>query len=107
MNHDNRVGPRNKRVNLDEFLDYYNFVSMGIEDDLYFITMVQNEWKINPYYYSKVISKQQQNWRYCPHFFFNACFLNKFYIEKVQTNISLKALILEQCSGLGWVDLMK
>ena len=58
MNHDNRVGPRNKRVNLDEFLDYYNFVSMGIEDDLYFITMVQNEWKINPYYYSKVISKQ-------------------------------------------------
>ena len=57
MNHDNRVGPRNKRVTLDEFLDYYNFVSMGIEDDLYFIEMVQNEWKINPYY-SKVNSQQ-------------------------------------------------
>ena len=53
MNHDNRVGPRNKRVTLDEFLDYYNFVSMGIEDDSYFITMIQNSWKINPYY-SKV-----------------------------------------------------
>ena len=57
MNHDNRVGPRNKRVTLDEFLDYYNFVSMGIEDDLYFVEMVQNEWKINPYY-SKVSSQQ-------------------------------------------------
>ena len=57
MNHDNRVGPRNKRVNLDEFLDYYNFVSMGIDDDLYFVEMVQNEWKINPYY-SKVSSQQ-------------------------------------------------
>ena len=57
MNHDNRVGPRNKRVTLDEFLDYYNFVSMGIEDDSYFITMVQNSWKINPYY-SKVSNPQ-------------------------------------------------
>ena len=50
MNHENRVGPRNKRVTLDEFLDYYNYVSMGIEDDLYFVTMIQNSWKINPYY---------------------------------------------------------
>ena len=57
MNHDNRVGPRNKRVTLDEFLDYYNFVSMGIEDDNYFITMIQNAWKINPYY-SKVSNPQ-------------------------------------------------
>ena len=57
MNHDNRVGPRNKRVTFDEFLDYYNFVSMGIEDDSYFITKVQNEWKINPYY-SKVNNPQ-------------------------------------------------
>jgi Ca2+-binding EF-hand superfamily protein len=50
MNHDNRVGPRNKRVTLDEFLDYYNFISMGIEDDNYFINLVQNSWKLNPYY---------------------------------------------------------
>ena len=50
MNHENRVGPRNKRVTLDEFLDYYNYVSMGIDDDLYFVTMIQNSWKINPYY---------------------------------------------------------
>ena len=59
MNHDNRVGPRNKRVTLDEFLDYYNFVSMGIEDDLYFITMVQNSWRINPYY-SKASNPQKE-----------------------------------------------
>ena len=57
MNHDNRVGPRNKRVTLDEFLDYYNYVSLGIDDDLYFISMVQNSWKINPYY-SKVSGSQ-------------------------------------------------
>ena len=50
MNHDNRVGPRNKRVTLDEFLDYYNYVSMGIEDDSYFISLIQNSWKLNPYY---------------------------------------------------------
>ena len=50
MNHDNRVGPRNKRVTLDEFLDYYNYVSMGIDDDSYFINLIQNSWKLNPYY---------------------------------------------------------
>jgi Ca2+-binding EF-hand superfamily protein len=49
MNHDNRVGPRNKRVTLDEFLDYYNYISMGIEDDAYFISLIQNSWKLNPY----------------------------------------------------------
>ena len=30
---------------------------MGIEDDLYFIAMVQNSWRINPYY-SKVSTPQ-------------------------------------------------
>ena len=50
MNHDNKVGPRNKRVTLDEFIDYYNYVSMGIEDDNYFISLIQNSWKLNPYY---------------------------------------------------------
>ena len=37
MNHDNKVGPINKRVTFDEFLDYYNYVSMGIDDYSYFI----------------------------------------------------------------------
>ena len=59
MNHDNRVGPRNKRVTLEEFLDYYNFVSMGIDDDFYFVSMVQNEWKINPFY-SKINKPQNE-----------------------------------------------
>ena len=57
MNHDNRAGPRNKRVTYDEFQDYYNFVSMGIDDDSYFVEMVQNSWKINPFY-SKVSNPQ-------------------------------------------------
>ena len=60
MNHDNRVGPRNKRVSYDEFLDYYNFVSMGIDDDSYFVEKVQNEWKINPFY-SKVSNPQNED----------------------------------------------
>jgi Ca2+-binding EF-hand superfamily protein len=50
MNHDNRVGPRNKRVTFDEFLDYYNYVSMGIDGDSYFINLIQNSLKLNPYY---------------------------------------------------------
>ena len=58
MNHDNRVGPRNKRVTLDEFLDYYNYVSMGIEDDSYFISLIQNSWKLNPYY---KLNQSEQN----------------------------------------------
>ena len=57
MNHDNRVGPRNKRVTLEEFLDYYNYVSMGIEEDKDFIILIQNSWKINPYY-SKILSQE-------------------------------------------------
>jgi Ca2+-binding EF-hand superfamily protein len=60
MNHDIRVGPRNKRITLDEFLDYYNYVSMGIEDDSYFITMIQNSWNINPSY-SKVSSEENDD----------------------------------------------
>ena len=58
MNHDNRVGPRNKRVTLDEFLDYYNYISMGIEDDSYFISLIQNSWKLNPYY---KLNQSEQN----------------------------------------------
>ena len=62
MNHDNRVGPRNKRVTLDEFLDYYNYVSMGIEDDSYFISLIQNSWKLNPYYkFNQNIQGQSDN----------------------------------------------
>ena len=57
MNHDNRVGPRNKRVTLDEFIDYYNYVSMGIDDDLTFISMLQNAWKIKNISFTKKVDK--------------------------------------------------
>ena len=61
MNHDNRVGPRNKRVTLDEFIDYYNYVSMGIDDDLTFISMLQNAWKINPNYIKALLNIPEDN----------------------------------------------
>ena len=60
MNHDNRVGPRNKRVTLEEFIDYYNYVSMGIEEDKDFIVLIQDSWKINPYY-SKILSQDNED----------------------------------------------
>ena len=61
MNHDNKVGPINKRVTFDEFLDYYNYVSMGIDDDSYFINLIQNSWKLNPYYQINQDEKKSTN----------------------------------------------
>ena len=61
MNHDNKVGPINKRVTFDEFLDYYNYVSMGIDDDSYFINLIKNSWKLNPYYQINQDEKKSTN----------------------------------------------
>ena len=52
-NHFLKAGPRSKRVTFEEFLDYYNNISMTIKDDDQFIFMVQNAWKLNPYSYSR------------------------------------------------------
>ena len=51
-NHLLKAGPKSKRIKLDEFLDYYNYISMGIKDDDQFVFLVQNAWKLNPSTYS-------------------------------------------------------
>ena len=52
-NHILKACPRSKRVTFEEFLDYYNNISMTINDDDYFVFLIQNAWKLNPYAYSK------------------------------------------------------
>jgi Ca2+-binding EF-hand superfamily protein len=52
-NHLLKSGPRSKRVTYEEFLDYYNNISMSINDDEQFIFLIQNAWKLNPFTYSR------------------------------------------------------
>ena len=52
-NHILKSGPRSKRVTFEEFMDYYNNISMTVNDDDQFIFLIQNAWKLNPYTYSK------------------------------------------------------
>ena len=52
-NHLLKAGPRTKRVTYEEFLDYYNTISMGIKDDDQFVFLIQNAWKLNPNTYSR------------------------------------------------------
>ena len=52
-NHLLKSGPRLKRVTYEEFLDYYNNISMSIKDDDQFVFLVQNAWKLNPNTYSR------------------------------------------------------
>ena len=46
-------GSRDKRISFDEFIEYYNNVSMSIEDDRYFELMITNAWNLNNVSYSK------------------------------------------------------
>lgn len=59
-----KSGVRSKRVTLDEFLEYYNMISMGIDDDDYFVFMVQNAWKLNPQTNSKPPRMEQDQEQY-------------------------------------------
>ena len=52
-NHLLKSGPRSKRITFEEFLDYYNNISMSIKDDDQFVFLVQNAWKLNPNTYSR------------------------------------------------------
>ena len=52
-NHLLRSGPRSKRITYEEFLDYYNTISMSIKDDDQFIFLIQNAWKLNPHTYAR------------------------------------------------------
>ena len=40
-------GGRDHIVTLQEFLDYYNNVSMSIDDDAYFEVMIRNAWNLD------------------------------------------------------------
>ena len=46
-------GSRDKKITFDEFIEYYNNVSMSIEDDRYFELMITNAWNLNNVSYSK------------------------------------------------------
>ena len=50
----NENGIKNRKVTLEEFINYYNQISMSIEDDKYFEYMINNCWdmdKRNAYKY--------------------------------------------------------
>lgn len=44
---------RDKKISLDEFNEYYNNISMSIEDDRYFELMMTNAWNLNNVSYGK------------------------------------------------------
>ena len=46
-------GSRDKKITFDEFIEYYNNVSMSIEDDRYFELMITNAWNLNNVSYGK------------------------------------------------------
>ena len=52
-NHLLKAGPRSKRITFEEFLEYYNNISMSIKDDDQFVFLVQNAWKLNPHTYAR------------------------------------------------------
>jgi Ca2+-binding EF-hand superfamily protein len=42
-----------KKITFDEFIEYYNNVSMSVEDDRYFELMITNAWNLNNVSYAK------------------------------------------------------
>ena len=54
-----KSGTRSKRVTLEEFIEYYNNISMNIKDDDFFVFMVQNAWRLNEKAYSKPYFKEK------------------------------------------------
>jgi len=38
---------KNRRIDYEEFVEYYNNVSMSMEDDRYFELMMTNAWNLN------------------------------------------------------------
>ena len=45
--HNLKKGFKDKRVSKEEFLEYYNNISMSIDDDDSFISLISNAWKLN------------------------------------------------------------
>ena len=50
LNHPNQ---RDSQITLDEFTEYYNNISMSIDDDRYFDLMITNAWNLNDKSYGK------------------------------------------------------
>jgi len=46
-------GVRDKRVTRDEFVDYYNDISMNVDEDELFVELITNAWKLNGNHSSK------------------------------------------------------
>ena len=44
---------RDRQITYDEFTEYYNNVSMSVEDDRYFELMMTNAWNLNNVSYNK------------------------------------------------------
>ena len=44
---------RDKNVTLEEFIEYYNNISMSIDDDRYFDLMIRNAWNFDNVSYQK------------------------------------------------------
>ena len=47
IHHNLKKGYRDRRVSKEEFLEYYNNISMSIDDDELFIAIISNAWKLN------------------------------------------------------------
>ena len=43
----NHPGSRDREISLDEWIEYYNNVSMSIDDDKYFELMMNNTWNLD------------------------------------------------------------
>ena len=62
--HSLKKGFRDKRVSKEEFIEYYNNISMSIDDDDLFIEIISNSWKLNnqsKYLKKKSFSNTQDN----------------------------------------------
>jgi Ca2+-binding EF-hand superfamily protein len=46
-------GSKDSKITYDEFTEYYNNISMSIEDDRYFDLMMTNAWNLNNVSYNK------------------------------------------------------
>ena len=62
--HNLKKGFRDKRVSKEEFIEYYNNISMSIDDDDLFIELISNSWKLNnqsKYLKNKSLNNAQDN----------------------------------------------
>ncbi len=49
---------KDRKIMFEEFIEYYNNVSMSMEDDRYFELMITNAWNLNNTNYSKGWGKE-------------------------------------------------